>query len=467
MNRFLKGVYDRAPGFVKNMAVSVYGNSLKKKRYGENYHRLYAEEKNNYLLTEDELRDIQLRKLKRLLLESNKHSAYYKELFMDIGLTEKMIIDATDSACLLNKIPFLEKKTLREKMKDICSLDPRRRTVSVAHTSGSTGTPMSIEQDAEAVEYSFVLLRRFYDWMGLPETFRSVRLSGRMITSPKANKPPFWVYNKPMGQLFMSTYHLTEKNLPAYIDELNKFRPALIDGYPSAITVLADYILKSGVMLRSFPQVIATTAETLFDGQREKIEKAFRCKVYNQYASAEGAPFAAQCSGGEMHLWIDTGCFEFINRVPFDDMLDMAEIVVTSFRSLKTPLIRYRIGDSALIYREQRLCGCGSSYPVIHSILGRVDDILYTREKGYVGRMTPAFKEVRGIKESQIIQKDIDHIDIYIVKDKDYSAKEEILLMENIKNRLGYDVSYNIIYKQVIPRGKNGKFRAVIRQFEI
>ena len=239
----------------------------------------------------------------------------------------------------------------------------------------------------------------YYNWMGLPEKFHSVRLSGRIIVEPNATKPPFWVYNAAQKQLFMSTYHMTDDNLTQYINKLNQYKPIFLDGYPSALYILAGFIVRNNIKLSFKPKAISTTAETLFDYQREVIEKAFSCKVYNQYASSEGAPWIVECNKGNYHLWTDTGCFEFINKKPIDEKISIAELVVTSFQAMKTPLIRYRIGDFVTIYENKTECSCGSQFPIIKSIIGRQDDILYTLEKGYVGRLdcpadTPALGKI-------------------------------------------------------------------------
>ena len=59
---------------------------------------------------------------------------------------------------------------------------------------------------------------------------------------------------------------------------------------------------------------ITTTAETLYDYQRSIIQEFFQCKVYNQYASSEGSPFITECKSGSLHVNMDSGIFEFLNK---------------------------------------------------------------------------------------------------------------------------------------------------------
>lgn len=463
----LQSIYLKLPNCIKTRAMTAYGYILKRKRQGLYYQTAYEQEKNNDKLSIHELEQVQLDKLKELLLEAYQYSEYYKKSFKNYGITVQQITDAGSAEELVEKLPVLPKQEFKENIHQLESTDPKRKTCATTYTSGSTGTPMAVHVDKEANQYTFALWRRFYDWMGLPNKFKNVRFSGRIIVEPERRTPPYWVYNGASRQLFMSTYHMTMENMPFYIKELNRFQPELIDGYPSAIATVADYLLGHGQTLKFTPIAIATTAETLTEDAKRRIQEAFRCPVYNQYASSEGAPFACECREGSMHLWTDTGIFEFVDPVPVSDELLQAELMVTSFRSKKTPLIRYRIGDMALIYKEEKRCPCGCRYPIIHSITGRRDDILYTEEKGYVGRLDTAYKGLDHIRESQIVQTALDKIEIYLVTECGYTEKTEQELKKNLQNRLGTQAEYQFLYVDWIPRGANGKFRSVIRKCAI
>jgi phenylacetate-CoA ligase len=258
----------------------------------------------------------------------------------------------------------------------------------------------------------------------------------------------------------MSTYHMTEQNLPAYIDRLNVYRPQLIDGYPSALAILARFIESSGRKLAFRPKAAAVTAETLFDDDRAVIERAFGCKVYNQYASSEGSPFITECGHGRLHLNIDTGVFEFI-EIPGSE--DVKELVVTSFRNVMLPLVRYRIGDTVRLDPPNgRQCDCGSAFPTIAAIEGRADDLLYSSERGLIGRLDPIYKGVSGIRRSQIIQDAADSFVILVEAEDGYGLADAELLEKNFRNRLGHSIRLEIRRVEEIQLSANGKFRAVI-----
>lgn len=458
----LNRIYLAAPSWAKDVAASLVGLQNQRIRKGAYFRFRYPVLMETAAADAKKLAEVQRAELARLLRDAYEFSPYYRRAIKnEVG----PIVDWTglDPFQLLARLPILEKSDLRENLNNIVSTDPRRKTVAITHTSGTTGTPMAIEKDSESVQRTFSEWERYYRWMGLPPRFRSVRLSGRIIVKPDAARPPYWILNRTSRQLFMSTYHLTPQNMSAYIKKLNAFQPHLIDGYPSAIYVLARFINETGARVEFKPTALSTTAETLFDYQREEIARAFGCPVFNQYASSEGAPWIVQCRKGGHHLWTDTGVFEFENTRKAEDGRTLADLVVTSFRSRKTPLIRYNIGDTVTLAPPDSLCPCGSAFPLVGGITGREEDTLYTPARGYVGRLDTAYKGLRGILRSKIVQTEDDRIEVYVVPTAGYSEAVEEELRSNLRSRLG-DITIAIREVESIPLSSNGKFKAVERR---
>jgi phenylacetate-CoA ligase len=370
---------------------------------------------------------------------------------------------------ILNKIPLLPKEFLKTKNAEIQNSE--RKSEFKNFKSGTSGTPNLIIYDGESLQIGFALWRRFHDSIGLPEIFSSVRLSGKILINPTQKKPPFWVYNFLDQQLFMSTYHLTDKNMAHYVSKLNQFKPQFIDAYPSAIFVLAEYINRKNIILDFTPIAISTTAETLYAHYKIEIEKAFNCKVYNQYSSSEGGPFISECKFGKLHLNTDSGIFEFVNIANKKALAgEYAELVITSLRQWKTSLIRYRTGDWVKVSAQSftyQTCECGCSMPIVEEIIGRQEDILFTEEKGYVGRMDTAYKGLNGIIKSKIIQHNINLVEVLNVVDGKYSEAIADLFLQNLKDRLGTKIKIEITLVDAIPSGASNKFKAVERCFDL
>jgi phenylacetate-CoA ligase len=462
----LERLYLKAPNFIKMLLLNVRAYLNVRKRYTAKYYTYLETYINLWTAEKSAIAQYQNDKLVAFLLECNNYVPYYIETFKRAGVSNQEI--RNNPFDVLKRLPLLSNSDRKTKVSSLINTNPERETVEVGYTSGTSGSPTKNFLDRESIERGFALWSRFHHTIGIKSSDRSVRFSGRLVVSPTASKPPFWIYNKVEDQLFMSSYHLSEKNIPHYIDKLNKFKPKFLDGYPSALYVIAKTSNALNIPIKYKPKAIATTAETLYDYQRAEIEKAFGCPVFNQYASSEGSPFITECISGNLHVNEDSGVFEFLNKNNSPAAPgEIARMVVTSFRNYKTPLIRYDIEDAVLLPEEDVHCDCGCQMPVIEKIIGREDDVLWTPEKGYIGRMDTAFKGLVGIVKSQIIQQTPTSFIVNTIIDSSFTKQVEADFLKNLKDRLGYSSDIEIRIVNEIPLGANGKFVAVKRLFKI
>ncbi|GAA4282089.1 phenylacetate--CoA ligase family protein [Gaetbulibacter aestuarii] len=459
-------LYHKLPYPLKVAGLNLKALINYRKRFSKDFH-FFLNEYNNLWFEELEvIKKYQKEQLKNLLLECYCYSKWYKTKFDEAGVSKGDI--ELNPFSVLERLPLLQKSERKEFVDEIMNQNKDRKTEAIGFTSGTSGSPTKDYLDAESIHRSFALWKRFHTTIGIKETVKQIRFSGRLIVNPKTTKPPFWIYNFFERQLFMSSYHLKEKNLPDYVKKIKHFKPKLIDGYPSSIYVIAKYINTNNIRLNFKPKAIAVTAETLYDYQRLEIEIAFGCQVFNQYASSEGSPFITECTSGNLHINLDSGFFEFINMKGSPAKPgEFAQLVVTSFRNLKTPLIRYNIGDTVLLPEHDSICPCGCKMPLVEKITGREDDILWTEEKGFVGRMDTAYKGLEGIVKSQIIQNTPKDFVINNIVNSKYSQMIEKKLIHNLKERLGDQTNFKINIVEEIPLGANGKFDAVKRNFKL
>jgi phenylacetate-CoA ligase len=465
MAKIAEKYFLQSPYWFRNLLITAYALREHFNRFGKYYRSDLRNLRSQSLMTAAELDVVQRNELRKLLKYIYRHSRFFRNLMKKQNLSDSDLA-AKDPREILSSLPVMTKDDLRCHMGDIASTDTGRKVVATVNTSGTTGTPIDVDFDAQGRQRTFAEWRRFYDLIGLPKHFRSTRFSGRIVVSPSRQRPPFWVQDYLHSRMFMSTYHLTDRNMKYYIEEIEKFRPLLIDGYPSAISTIANFILREGISLSWKPAAIAATAETLLDEDRHHIEKAFGAQVFNQYASSEGAPWIAECKHAKMHVWIDTGVFEFHDIEGSTRDNRRKELVVTSFRNYRVPLIRYKIGDIVEVNGHDAPCPCGLNFPTIERVHGRLDDILYTTSKGYVGRLDPAYKGLTGIVRSKISQISVDRAIVYIVPGDQYGPHIQDALRSNLAERLG-DISLEFRIVDEIPLSANGKFKSVERLFNI
>ena len=90
-----------------------------------------------------------------------------------------------------------------------------------------------------------------------------------------------------------------------------------------------------------------------------------------------------------------------------------------------------------------------------------MDDILYTKDGRWIGRLDPVFKAHLPIHEAQIIQETLDRVRIRYVPTQNFTPESSRYIIERLQARMG---PVEVIMERVneVPRAANGKFRAVI-----
>jgi phenylacetate-CoA ligase len=118
----------------------------------------------------------------------------------------------------------------------------------------------------------------------------------------------------------------------------------------------------------------------------------------------------------------------------------------------------------AILPGAETECGCGLPFPTFEAIIGRVDDILYTPDRGYVGRLDTVFKKLpNSIIEAQIIQTAPEQIMLRLAPDKArYEPAHAELVVKEMRKRLGDVVRIDIDQVDMIERSANGKMRPVV-----
>lgn len=385
---------------------------------------------------------------------------YYHQLFKTSGLTADDFRNFED----LKKLPILEKSIIRENPESLLDERLDRKNLISLSTSGTTGTPLILYRTKylNAAAFAFLEVRNHAMAAMRRRINRSVSIGGHLVAAPNRKRPPFWVYNKRWNQLYMSSYHLSNETLGSYVDQLRKFKAEYIEGYPSSVSAIAQYIVENKLGPVEF-KVCFTTAEILTDEQRNLIKQAFKCRTYDQYGCGELAILATECSQGNMHLSPEISYVEVVDQndhpVPPGQT---GQLICTTLFNKVQPLIRYRIGDRGAL-DEKNICPCGSSMPLLKSIEGRSDHVLITKDGRKIGRLDPIFKGVEGVREAQIIQRDYDVFIIKIMPARDFSEKDKAVLIENLAQRVG-PANIQILTVDTIERTASGKFRAIICQ---
>lgn len=438
------------------MAASAKGYYLRRWRYGPETEELVQAARERETWSAEKWQSWQEEKLGYILHRAATQVPYYREYWSQRRRQGDRV-----SWEYLENWPILEKESLRANPRAFVADDAKINTMFPSETSGTTGTPVKLWFSRAVVRTWYALFEaRWRRWYGVSRLDRWAILGGKIIAPFGQKKPPFWVWNAGLKQLYMSTYHLAPEFMTHYLEAIKRYNVKYIYGYTSAIFALAQEILRTG---RSdvTVSVIITNAEPLYDYQRQIIAQAFHCPVRETYGMSEMVAAASECEAGRLHIWPEVGIIEvFQDNHPIENG-QSGDLVCTGLLNIDMPLIRYRVLDRGAFSDKNTLCGCGRSLPTFASLEGRSADCLYTPD----GRLVPQPDTFLGsdlhIREAQLIQEALDCVKIRFVPTEQYSAQSARLMIQKLRDRMG---PIQVVLEPVhaIPRGANGKFQYVI-----
>lgn len=452
----LENLYDKSPLFIQNLMVSVSGYQRNKTRYGKVYWAQREFLKEFDQLNLEEKLTYQENKFIEFIKYAYENSEFYRELYKDIDIENiKKISD-------IKRLPIVDKEMLRENIDKVNTIE--RRGAVEGHTGGTTGKSLVVLMTPDDMMKRMAMLDHFKSRVGFEHLkMRRATFNGKHIVPPNQKKNVYWRYNSSCKQMIYSSFHLTEENMRYYVESLNAFKPESIDGFFMSMCDVAGYIERHNISLTFKPVAIFPTSETLTDTGRELLERVFGCKVYDQYASSEGAPFVTECEKQILHVEVASGVFEH-----FEENSD--EILVTSFTTHGTPLICYRIGDSMTFEKDNYKCECGTESPIVKNIQGRKLDFLYTSDGAKIngGNVANLFKNMpNALIRAQAIQNVMTEITILLeVDQKKYKPTYDELLKNEFLHKFGKDTQIIIEHVDEIPREKSGKFRMIKNNIE-
>lgn len=445
----LQSIYDKSPIIFQNIMTSVKGYANIRDRYGKGYYeyRVFLKEFDTWSL--EKKYEYQREQLVKFIKFAYENTEFYQTLYEGIDISSIKTVED------LKKLPIVDKEILRANISK-CSAKNCGPT-HIGHTGGTTGKSLSFCVSRADMMERMAMLDHFKSRVGFEHLkMRRATFNGKHIVPPNQKSKVFWRYNHACKQMIFSSFHITEENLKYYVDEFNRFKPAAIDGFFTSMCDLASYIERHNIRLEFQPIAIFPTSETLTDEGRALLERVFKCKVYNQYASSEGAPFVTDCENQTLHIELASGVFERFE--------DTDEVLVTSFTTHGTPLIRYRIGDR-MAFDENASCTCGNDSPIVRSIEGRRLDFLYTAEGAKInaGNVSNLLKYLPNVViRSQFVQEHQDSVLLLLEVDKEkYNTEHEENLQKEFRHKFGTNTKLIIKYVDEIPREKSGKFMMI------
>lgn len=416
----------------------------------------------NQWLSFDELKELQWHKLRRLIKYSYENVEYYRKLMDREGILPEDIKDYKD----FQKFPILTKKKIRENLSSLISGAVRKKDLKKNSTGGSTGENLIFFNDIVSLICRRANTIRKNRWCGVDIGDKEAFLWGAPFDIKESEKILSRIRNFFMNKIYLSSYNLSEESMKQYAKILTKFKPKLITAYPTPLTHFAEFLLENKINTIK-PSAIITSAETLFDYQRDIIERAFNCSIFNRYGCREFGNIAQECEKHNgLHICIDRVFLEIIKNGKPVQPGELGEIIITDLDNYGMPFIRYRIEDIGILSNRQ--CQCGRGLPLLEKIEGRVFDLIKTYSGKVLGGTfwTLLSRKVNGIKQFQVIQDKIDRIIFKIVPGKEFKKNSISYLKKEIEKHCGKDFKVDFQIVDRIPLTKSGKHRFIISKLQ-
>lgn len=395
--------------------------------------------------------ELKMRNEKRFLEIFNKvftSSAYYRNLCKSVGVTS---IDDIKHIEDIVKLPILTKDMLKKHGKEL--LTCKEKGLIKNHTSGTTGTPLTVYQDWKSVwkeQAYFVCYRK-----------RCGYNYGEPMVSLRGNLTRDEIYLKihVSNTLFLSSYNINSKTAETYHRLIEKHHPTAIEGYPSSLYSLALVLKDKG--LECHIPVAFTSSETLFDYQRKLIEKIFHTQVYDHYGTTERT-IRLEESFDHNGYFEDPG---YGIEEYYDD-----HIISTSLINDVFPLIRYKTDDRIVLKEGINKSSQGfiDNAGGIESVVGRTDDILVCKDDSMVTRVD-FIEEGEHIKACQWIQNEKGKLEIRIAPDENFTNKDVEFVVEETLKRCGHgnmDITTKVCSMDEMIFSKRGKFKLIVNNLQ-
>jgi phenylacetate-CoA ligase len=433
-------------------------------RRARNY---YHELLESQYLPPDKIRELQEKKLRRLIVHAYQHVGYYRERMDALGLTPSDIRSLDD----LRKLPLLGKDDVRENLHfDLLSDNHEKRRILKITTSGSTGEPFVCYADQHQLEIRWAATQRSMEWTGYRFGDRCARLwhqtIGMSLPQIVRERIDAW-FNR---RLFIPAFEMSDQNIAEFVERLRTYRPVLLDGYAESFNFLAHYIQNHG--LESFhPRAVISSAQVLPEQSREIIAKTLGCGVFDKYGSREFSGIAYECEQHEgHHVVAESYIVEILKDGAPAKPGEWGEVVITDLNNFCAPLIRYRVGDLAVAMDDEIACGCGRGLPRIGKIEGRVQSIIIAQNGSYVpGSLFPhLFKDYdHVIRQFQVRQDHLGSITLRVIKALRFDEATFQELLAQLRHYLGEDMKIDVEFVDRIEMVRTGKHQSSIQRLAL
>ena len=361
---------------------------------------------------------------------------------------------------LLRDFPVIDKETIKRNYSDFLSSAFDKSNLIPVTTSGSYGTPFTFYLSREKKAHQTAEIIFFNEWAGYEIGMKHAYV---MVTNTKGAIKRLMQNEVVINPTIMDTEWLARQRSLLLNSDI-KF----LIGRPSSMGEIATYCSRKGDKPDSFHlRGVISTAESLSERDREKMQEVFGHNVLSRYATEELGVLAHECVAKQRyHINVASHVIEVLalgEDTPVGPG-QLGRVVVTDLFSHAMPLIRYDTGDLATIGPD---CSCGINTPVLGSIEGRMVEMIYDTKGRHISPFAihETMRDIEDVLQFQFIQKSSNtyHMKLRVLEGFKRDVSEKTIL-ERQRRILGGDSVIKIQYVEEIPSLPSGKRPYIINE---
>ncbi len=399
-----------------------------------------------------ELQDAAFAQLQAVLEEAFKNIPYWRTALQRIGFLPGTALGVE----VFRRLPLLTRADIQLLGDALLNVNREkiRGDIYRGSTSGSTGTPVRFYQTELTRHFWRAITLREHLWHGRDFTGKLAAIRSNVEDSGA----PDW---GPATQAVVATGPCSLLNIRVSVDRqidwLKTEDPDYLITHPSNLRALAKAAIDRGLKLPGLRQ-LRTFGEVLNEETRALCWQAWAVGIADVYSSEEVGYIALQCPQGAYHVQAENIFVEILDedgRICLPGRI--GRVVITTLHNFAMPLIRYDIGDFAMVGEQ---CACGRTLPVLSRILGRQRNMLKLPDGS---QHWPSFPEDRWvgiapIRQVQVVQKNLDEIVLRVVAPRDLTQGESARLIDTFRDTLKFPHRIEIEQVESISRSGNFKF---------
>lgn len=354
--------------------------------------------------------------------------------------------------------PIINKQIIKENESEFLSPLFDKQKLFVESTSGSTGTPFVVYQDANKRKHSSADTIAFSEKAGFK--FGS-KLYYSRVWNQKNKKST-------IEQIIQNIYmidsdKLTDSDLEEFIKllENDKSKKSVLI-FASTLTALYKYIIKNNKSTVAKISTFITMSESLPIATKIGIKNIFKCPVVARYSNCECGLIAQQDINNDYYI-INSASFKVeILDIKTDSVLkdgELGRIVVTDLWNYSMPLIRYDTGDIGIIEVI-------NGKRVLSRVDGRRVDCIYSTKGNLLSPyiINNSMWQYQDVLQYQFIQNGQNDYTLKLNCTSCFNQENEVLNV--IKGYIGDDAKIYVEYVDEIPLLSSGKRKQVINNYK-